>query len=104
MSFFYGFADELVKLSFSLSDIGLSASDVKGMARPVAKEHGRGVGKGAIEEAAKKVGPSIAGAAVGGLAGKALLRRGALGALLGLGVVHRKKLKESAQEAMRSKK
>jgi hypothetical protein len=108
MSFFYGFGDELVKLSFKMSKE--EVLDFVKKNPEVARAGAKGFGEGAGGEVVRKAGPSVAGAAVGGLAGKTLFRRGALGALAGLGIVHRKKLlaaakkaKEKAEE-LRSKK
>jgi len=96
MSFFLGFGDELVKVGFGAS---------------LAQKGGEAAGRGAVMEADKKYGKSIMGAGLGALVGKAFLGKGALGALGGLGVVHREKLlaaakkaKEKAEEAVRSKK
>ena len=110
MSFFHGFGDELMKLA-SIEDkvLGMVRDDPN-LGKALASGAGEGFGRGAGEKIVEKAGPSVAGAAVGGLAGKAFFRRGALGALAGLGVVHRKKLlaaakkaKEKAEE-LRSKK
>lgn len=112
MSFYIGFADEIVKLAGD-GPLGLSKEDVLEFVKKnpgVARAGAEGFGEGAVKGVSKEVGPSAKGAVVGGLAGKAFFGRGALGALAGLGVVHRdklisaaKKAKEKAEEAIRSK-
>ncbi|MHC4644906.1 MAG: hypothetical protein ACYTBJ_05360 [Planctomycetota bacterium] len=113
MSFFYGFADEIVKLAENdtadkvLKWVGRNPGTAKVIAGPAAE----GAARGVVKETVDKAGPSALGAATGGLAGKAIFRRGALGALAGLGYVHRKKLlaaakgaKDSAEEALSRRK
>lgn len=95
MSHFHlGFADELIKVA--LGQEALAAMLAPGLAR----EAGGSAGREAVREAVKKVKPykkEIAGAGVGALAGRALMGkgRGALGALLGLGVARHKDVRKA---------
>lgn len=99
MRFFLGFTDELVKLS-SLEDKAIEFMKKNPeLAKGVARSAGEGAAHGAVGKAIEDIAPTAAGAGIGGLAGKAFLRRGALGALIGLGVVHRKKLLAAAKKA-----
>ncbi len=58
-------------------------------------------GRGAVREVAEKAKPykkDIAGVGLGALAGRALLRRGSLGALLGLAAARHKDIGEAAKK------
>lgn len=87
---------ELVKAAFSLKGIAenlASKIDQKTLGEAV----GRGAGK-EITEAAGKHKKDVAGLGIGALAGRALARRGSLGALSGLAAARYKDIGEAAKK------
>lgn len=91
---------EFVKVAFNFGNIAESlAKNIDPNA--IAQHAGRGAGKEVYEQASKSVGKhkkDIAGLGIGALAGKALLRRGSLGALLGLAAARHKDIGEAAKK------
>jgi hypothetical protein len=78
--------------------VKLALFDVKG---------GEEAGRGAVKEVVEKAKPykkELAGLGLGALAGKALLGRGALGALLGLGAARHKELAELGKKGYKTAK
>lgn len=91
---------EFVKVAFNLGSIAENLAK-KVDPNTVGEAIGRGAGKEMYEQASKTVGKhkkDIAGVGIGALAGKALARRGSLGALLGLAAARHKDIGEAAKK------
>lgn len=91
---------EFVKVALDFGNIAEGIA--KSMGSGAASEAiGRGAGKEVYEKASKTVGKhkkDIAGLGIGALAGRALARRGSLGALLGLAAARHKDIGEAAKK------
>lgn len=97
---------EFVKVAFNLGSVAETlAKNVDPNA--IGESVGRGAGKEMYEQASKTVGKhkkDIAGVGIGALAGKALARRGSLGALLGLAAARHKDIGEAAKKGYKKAK
>jgi hypothetical protein len=88
---------EFIKVAFNMGKV------VENLASKVdpntfGEAAGRGAGKEIYEKASKAHGKDVAGLGIGALAGKALARRGSLGALLGLAAARHKDIGEAAKQ------